>query len=82
VRASVARHTATEEAFGYGYQWWTHDRIGAFFARGRAGQLIVVIPRYALIVVFTANVSDDQVLFDLIDEFVLPAVQDEKARDQ
>jgi CubicO group peptidase (beta-lactamase class C family) len=73
VRASVARHTATDSELGYGYQWWVYPRHSAYLARGRGGQLVVVLPDRALVVVFTADIDDDKLLFELIEEFIVPA---------
>lgn len=73
VAASVTAHVATDEAFGYGYQWWTAPRDGAYFARGRGGQLIIVAPERALVVVVTAALPDDAPLWELFEQYIAPA---------
>ena len=75
VQASTTAHVETEQTFGYGYQWWTYPKWGAYTARGRYGQLIFVIPEYELVVVFTAGIDSDAPLIALIEDFIVPAVQ-------
>jgi CubicO group peptidase (beta-lactamase class C family) len=75
VRTSVEKHVGTGEELDYGYQWWVYPALNAYTARGRGGQLIFVIPNLDMVVVFTANVSDDKVLFELIEDFIVPAAQ-------
>ncbi|MGC9396167.1 MAG: serine hydrolase domain-containing protein [Anaerolineae bacterium] len=75
VQTSTTPHVQTEQTLGYGYQWWTYPKWGAYTARGRYGQLIFVIPEYELVVVFTAGLNNDAPLVALIEDFIVPAVQ-------
>ncbi len=75
VRTSTTTHIETGESFNYGYQWWTYPQWGAYFARGRFGQIIFVIPEYQLVVVFTAGMDSDAPLIKLIEDYIVPAVQ-------
>jgi CubicO group peptidase (beta-lactamase class C family) len=75
VKTSVQKHVATGDRLDYGYQWWVYPALDAYTARGRGGQLIFVIPRLDMVIVFTANMNDDRPLFDLIEKYVVPAVR-------
>ena len=62
---------------GYAYQWWTIPSMNIYSARGYAGQLIVIIPDYDLVVVCTA---DDQLtevsLSHIISNYIIPSVEE------
>ncbi|HOT91030.1 MAG TPA: serine hydrolase [Anaerolineae bacterium] len=75
VRTSTTTHIKTGGTFDYGYQWWIYPQWDAYFARGRYGQLIFVIPEYQIVVVFTAGMNSDAPLIKLIEDYVVPAVQ-------
>jgi len=75
VSASVEAHVQTEDELDYGYQWWVYPPLNAYTARGRGGQLIFVMPDLDVVVVFTAEVEDDHVLLELIEDFVVPAAR-------
>jgi CubicO group peptidase (beta-lactamase class C family) len=59
-------------ADGYGYQWWTYPRLGAYCARGWLGQYIWVIPSHDLVVVITGN---NNAIEDhwLVERHIIPA---------
>jgi CubicO group peptidase (beta-lactamase class C family) len=44
-----------------------------YAASGGGGQIILVLPEYDLVIVTTANTEES--IFELIDQYVLPAVQ-------
>jgi CubicO group peptidase (beta-lactamase class C family) len=75
VQTSTAPHVETGQTFNYGYQWWTYSKWGAYAAKGRYGQRIFVIPEYELVVVFTAEMDNDAASVALIEDFIVPAVQ-------
>ncbi|HUX55985.1 MAG TPA: serine hydrolase [Bacteroidales bacterium] len=67
---------------GYAYSWWTSvlshagDEIQIFRADGWGGQAIMVFPELDMVVVFTGgNYSAKSSLFEIIEKYVLPAVQ-------
>ncbi len=68
-------HTETDGDLGYGYQWWTYPSSAAYAALGRYGQTIFVVPRFDLVVVTTAQLDSHDAIFQLIEQYVLPAVQ-------
>ena len=69
-------HTETDGELGYGYQWWTYPSLNAYTALGRDGQTVFVIPELDLIVVTTAEMNGHDEIFQLIQQYILPAVQD------
>lgn len=72
--SATRTHVAAGEQ-GYGYLWWTYPTLGAYAALGRGGQTILVVPDDRLIVVTTAENQGHAEIFDLIEQSVLPAVQ-------
>lgn len=60
---------------GYGYQWWiSPDKFYA--AVGYGGQLIFVLPKKNMVVVFTSTLKDKDFFLpeNLLNEFIIPAV--------
>jgi CubicO group peptidase (beta-lactamase class C family) len=76
VENATRTHTATDSDLGYGYQWWTYPSLAAFAALGRDGQTIFVVPDLDLIIVTTAEIDNHDPIFQLIQQYILPAVQD------
>lgn len=59
--------------FGYGYHWFTVTSMEGYAAIGNGGQIVLVIPKSDLVIVTTAATQES--IFELIDQYVLPAVQ-------
>src|SRR3954451_10278919 len=78
VPAAVTSHVRAgeDQAYGYGYQWWTEPG-GRFLAKGRGGQMLWVLPDLQMIVVTTAGAPGEDVASPraLMELFVLPAVR-------
>jgi CubicO group peptidase (beta-lactamase class C family) len=70
------------EGIDYGYQWWltTFDVGGrserSFYASGRGGQFVFVLPGVSLVAVFTGGNADEHYLqpFEMMRRYVVPAV--------
>ena len=70
------------EGVDYGYQWWrTRFDVGgrslpSFYASGRGGQFVFVLPDLELVAVFTGGNTDERYMqpFDMMTRHVLPAV--------
>ena len=75
VANATRTHTATDGPLGYGYQWWTYPSLEAYTALGRDGQTVFVVPELDLIVVTTAETYGHDQIFQLIQQYILPAVQ-------
>ncbi|WP_152535759.1 serine hydrolase [Bradyrhizobium sp. Ai1a-2] len=61
---------AATSGFHYGNLWWSYPEKGAYMARGRHSQLILIIPRLDVIVVMTGALRDTESYStsDLIDD--------------
>lgn len=68
----------TGSALNYGLMWWTYPQLNAYAALGYDGQTVFVIPQLDLLVVTTAATvkHDHDEIFALIEDYVIPAVQD------
>jgi CubicO group peptidase (beta-lactamase class C family) len=75
VKTTTEKHTGTDGTLGYGYQWWTYPTWGAYAALGRYGQTIFVIPQADLVIVTTAALDNHDVIFQLIEDYIYPAVR-------
>lgn len=74
-RATQAHVPVTiDEHFGYGYHWFTVTSMEGYAALGGGGQIILVVPKYDLVIVTTAHTEES--IFELIEQYVLPAVQE------
>lgn len=71
----------------YGYLWWVtqHGQYDAFFASGFGSKLIYVLPALDLVIVTIASTEralkdreQDKAIRDLIPDFILPAIKEEK----
>ena len=67
---------------GYSYTWWTktfnykNENIAMFFAVGWGGQKIIVLSDLDMVIVFTgANYNSRVHQFEIIERFILPAMQ-------
>ncbi len=82
VRESTDKHILRRDipGFYYGYHWWVHEN-GLIAAVGFGGQLLMIIPEYDLIVLFT-NYHNQEDSFQtdtpwrLLDTFIIPAIID------
>jgi CubicO group peptidase (beta-lactamase class C family) len=75
VEIATRSHTGTGGSRGYGYQWWTVPSLGAYTALGLFGQTIMVIPGSDLVIVTTAQMENHDKIFQLIEQYIVPAVQ-------
>lgn len=76
VKTSTTAHIKTGDDLDYGYQWWVYPKSDAYAALGRDGQIIFVAPEANLVAVFTAQIAQGtDPLLDLIDTYILPAVE-------
>jgi CubicO group peptidase (beta-lactamase class C family) len=76
VKNATRTHTETDGELGYGYQWWTYPSLAAYTALGRYGQTIFVVPESDLVIVTTAEMDNHDEIFRLIEQYILPAVQE------
>ncbi len=76
VHDATRTQVSISQFMGYGYQWWTYLDQGVYAATGHYEQKIYVVPEDDLVVVFTANIADedphptDSILFT----FILPSL--------
>jgi CubicO group peptidase (beta-lactamase class C family) len=80
VEQATQSHVDFEDGNGYGYQWWIYPGFagmaqGVYSALGRYGQTIFVVPELDLVVVTTAQVENHDPIFELIADYIIPAVQ-------
>ncbi|MBI5567339.1 MAG: serine hydrolase [Chloroflexi bacterium] len=75
IQTATHAHAQAEGNLDYGYQWWTQSSPIAYAALGRYGQTIFVVPQFDLVIVTTAQLDNHDAIFQLIDQYILPAVQ-------
>lgn len=67
----------------YAYHWWVSSfmsrdkEINYYFALGYGGQYIIIVPQFALVVVFTSRIYNDSLIpLHLFKDFILKAIED------
>ncbi|MFX0184818.1 MAG: serine hydrolase domain-containing protein [Candidatus Hodarchaeota archaeon] len=70
---STQTYNLFDEYSGYGYQWWTFPQINVYYAKGLHGQNIYVVPKKDMVVVFTADISNELIIDNLFNS-ILSAV--------
>ncbi len=73
VTKSTQPYNFFQENSGYGYQWWILPQINVYYASGLYGQSIYVAPENDMVVVFTAEISNNLIIEDLF-KSILAAV--------
>ncbi len=73
VNVSTSSYTLFEGHTGYGYQWWTLPNFGVYYAAGRNGQFILVVPDLDIVVVFTSSIYTEShnIPISLLTDFIL-----------
>jgi len=61
----------------YGYQWWLNPSAGLYHANGVYGQEIFIVPNQNLVVVFTGDFKNGNPEYQLLFNYILPAVTDD-----
>jgi CubicO group peptidase (beta-lactamase class C family) len=74
VKAATSKQTESDNANGYGYQWWTHPKFPAYMALGRFGQTIYVNPEKDLVAAIRAQLQNHDQIYYLIETYIEPAV--------
>ncbi len=74
VKTATQKHVNLSGEEGYGYQWWVYPE--AYAALGMNGQTIYVVPDQDLIVVTTADLPNHDPVFQLIDDYIIPAIKE------
>jgi CubicO group peptidase (beta-lactamase class C family) len=80
IAATIKKHSSPPPdiypVFGYGYQWWltTPD---IYYADGRGGQMILVVPEADIVVVFTGSIAGSEALKrdEMLLSLVAPSVK-------
>ena len=75
VKSATQKQMDTGGTLGYGYQWWIEPAQAGYSARGRYGQTIFVVPPLDLIVVTTAMSNNEDEIYRLINNEIIPVVK-------
>lgn len=71
--ATTPRIATNQENVWYGYQFWGERWEGAYSARGKYGQFILVLPKQNAVIAITAhNEKDPNEILDAVDACIMP----------
>ena len=70
VTKSTQAYNFFQENSGYGYQWWILPELNVYYASGLYGQSIYVAPDNDMVVVFTAEISNNLILENLLNSIL------------
>jgi CubicO group peptidase (beta-lactamase class C family) len=74
VKVSTQPGLEVESGVDYAYQWWVYPDSYLYAAQGLYAQKIYVIPDLELVMVFTADARHIDPAFELLEEWIIPAV--------
>ena len=75
VQESTRAGLAAGGGVDYAYQWWVYPDSEMYAAQGLYGQKIYVVPDLELVIVFTANMTNTNPIYELVEDWILPAAQ-------
>jgi CubicO group peptidase (beta-lactamase class C family) len=75
VVSSTSSYFSIDATTDYCNGWWRKPNLHTYYASGYAGQLIFVVPRYDLVVVFTSFEETHWPYNDLLEQYILTSVQ-------
>jgi CubicO group peptidase (beta-lactamase class C family) len=78
VAASTQPGLEVEAGVDYAYQWWVYPSSNLYAAQGLYAQKIYVIPELEMVVVFTADARNTDPTFDLLEDWIIPAAQEQE----
>lgn len=84
IKESTTPLYKTYDGIGYyAYHWWVSSfmsmdkEINYYFALGFGGQYIIIVPQFALVIVFTSRIYNDSLRpLHFFKEFILKAIED------
>ncbi len=75
VLLSTSSYSSVDTGIDYCHGWWRKPDLNFYYALGYAGQLIFVVPRYDLVVVFNSFEETHWPYNDLLVQYVLSSVE-------
>ena len=78
VTASTQPDLKVEYSVYYAYQWWVYPDSNLYAAQGLYAQKIYVLPELEMVVVFTADARYTDPTFELLEDWIIPAVREQK----
>ncbi len=75
VALSTSSYSSVDTSTDYCYGWWRKPDLHAYYALGYAGQHILVIPQYDLVVVFTSYDLTHWPYYDLLGQYIFSSVE-------
>ncbi|MHA1420155.1 MAG: serine hydrolase domain-containing protein [Candidatus Heimdallarchaeaceae archaeon] len=61
----------------YGYQWWVFPLLDAYLDLGWAGQIIMVIPKHDIVIVFASSLDEDEFPFrEIVADYIIKASEE------
>jgi CubicO group peptidase (beta-lactamase class C family) len=75
IAMSNMSYSTIDNTSSYGLGWWIRPDLNVYYASGYAGQLIIPIPHYDMVVVFTSYDEVNWPYFDLLTEYIYPSIE-------
>ena len=79
ISAATKKHSsppAASSIYGYGFQWWLFTP-NIYYANGRGGQMVIVVPEADVVAVTTGGLSGDekQKFDEMLISFIIPSIK-------
>ena len=73
VNVSTSSLVEVTDSSKYGYQWWIRPNSCFYAAQGHAGQMIMVMPDYDIVIAVTAYNTEDWPYSQIVGYYIIPA---------
>lgn len=75
ITLSTTNYSRTNAKSDYGHGWWMNPELNLYYASGFAGQLIIPVPNYDMVVVFTSFDEVNWPYLDLLSYYIYASVE-------